>query len=810
MREAHSSARHSPLPTRHYLYVIFSPMSERGHPPADHAAATESAREPERRRRPFFVALARFLVRRRAPLFYGLVALILAGALFIPRIVIDNSIELWFLEDDPALVSYNGFKSLYGNDEVVVAAVDSGRPGGVFEPAFLNRLREATLAMEKNPLVRRAVSIGKSPWIGLTGSTDEATLVVEDMMTGPVSTAAEADAVRARFRDSRLPAEILADRTLRHAIVMVEPVASKEMDQHRPAILAHVRGSLGTLPFRLAGMGVMYNELNELSLRDGGLYTTLSYVVLVLAVFLLFRSGPMTGIIVVVMALSGLAFLGVFGLFRQNINMVTMVLPTLIMILSIADVNHIFNHYTLHRARIAEDREEGLVEVYADVLAPSLFTSVTEAIGFASLLTSSIAVLRTFGLFAACSAMAEFAIVMITCAYFLPMLDPGKVKELARPFERENARIIDFATGRAGLVTLVFLAAIVLSFAGIARLEVDTYSMDFLKKGNPVRVDSDAVEATYGNYLPLEIRLRAGRPDGVRTVDFLRRVRSAEIELESTGQIRKVASLTDIVMRLNQVWTDGAPGSYRIPDTDLQVVQLLDFYSGDPDSDLKYMTDPDYSELRLTARIPMVAASGMKKIEDAARERLERIFAGTGVAVEFSGYVPLYVRLLDYITASQVWSFGTALLYIFLMIGILFRRASALFLGIAPNVVPIVMTLGVMGLAGIRLDIATVTIASITLGIAVDDTIHELFRYYEFLDAGHPPREAIRRCLHMEGTAVISASIILALGFSVLGLASIKSVVYFGLLIALTMVFAFLGELFMLPATITWFSRSGK
>ncbi len=165
--------------------------------------------------------------------------------------------------------------------------------------------------------------------------------------------------------------------------------------------------------------------------------------------------------------------------------------------------------------------------------------------------------------------------------------------------------------------------------------------------------------------------------------------------------------------------------------------------------------------------------------------------------------MPLYVRLLDYITTSQVTSFATALLYIFVVIGLLFRRASALFLGIAPNVVPIVFTLGFMGLFGIRLDIATVTIASITLGIAVDDTIHELFRFYQFLDTGLSPRDAIRRCLDMEGTAVICASIILCLGFAILGLASIKSVVYFGLLISLTMIFAFLGELYMLPAMIT-------
>lgn len=793
----------------------------KGAPQGIAQAADDSGHPKRPPRSKFILGLATFLVRRRKPLFYGLLALILAGAVFVPRIYTDNSIELWFLEDDPALVSYNEFKATYGNDEVVVAVIDAGEKG-IFEPAFLNRLRAASIALqEESPrvpadggtrevkLVRRVLSIGKSPWIGLTGATDEATLVVEDLIRGTVETQADADLAKEKFFQNKLWPKLLADKELRRAVVIVEPIATHSMDQRRPQLLAHVRAKLAGFDFRLAGMGVMYNELNDLSFRDGGIFTLLSYTVLVLVVFALFRSRAMTGIIVIVMALSGLAFLDVFGYFRQNINMVTMVLPTLIMILSIADVNHIFNHYCGHRDAIVKDPEAGLIGVYADVLAPSLFTSVTECIGFASICTSTIAVLRTFGVFAAFSAMTEYVIVMVATAFFLGMMKPDRVEDLAQPFEKENRRIIAFSTGHAGLLVAIFAAVILLSCVGISRLEVDTYSMDFLMKGNPVRVDSEAVEATYGNYLPLEVRLRTAQPGGVKEVDFLRRLAAAQVELDAHPDIDKSASLLDVVSRLNQLWTDGRPESYRVPDTTLQVTQLLDFYAGDPDNDLQYMTDRDYRELRLTLRIPMVSAANMKRIEGLSGAILKKHFDGSGTEVVFSGYVPLYVRLLDYITSSQVWSFGSALVYIFLMIGLLFMRFSALAWGISPNVVPIVMTLGVMGFVGVRLDVATVTIASITLGIAVDDTIHELFRYYEFLDLGLTPRASITRCLEMEGTAVICASIILALGFAILGLASIKSVIYFGLLVALTMVFAFLGELFMLPAMITWFTSFG-
>jgi predicted RND superfamily exporter protein len=226
-------------------------------------------------------------------------------------------------------------------------------------------------------------------------------------------------------------------------------------------------------------------------------------------------------------------------------------------------------------------------------------------------------------------------------------------------------------------------------------------------------------------------------------------------------------------------------------------------YDSDPDGDIETMVDfPEYTEARLTVRVPMVSAARLREFEIKAREVLDANYADSGITYKFGGYVPLYSRIISYVTWSQVSSFALAFVFVFAAITILFRRLKALVLVIIPNLFPVVFTMGIMGLTGIRLDIATVTIAAIALGIVVDDTIHELFLFYEPSRAKMKPVEAIVDALKESGPAVVSTSIIYSLGFLFMVFASIKSITYFGLLLSLTIFMALFCELTLLPAQI--------
>jgi predicted RND superfamily exporter protein len=175
-----------------------------------------------------------------------------------------------------------------------------------------------------------------------------------------------------------------------------------------------------------------------------------------------------------------------------------------------------------------------------------------------------------------------------------------------------------------------------------------------------------------------------------------------------------------------------------------------------------------------------------------------------------SGYVPLYVRLIDYLVWGQVNSITTSFLVIFGVLLLLFRSLRHALISLPGNVVPVALTLGFMGWAGIHLDVATVLIASVALGLAVDDTIHFVFKFRAREQETGDAARAVDETLRTTGAAIMATSITLALGFSVLALAQVKSVAVFGVLMGVTMVSALIGELLITPAVILTFSRRGK
>jgi predicted RND superfamily exporter protein len=754
----------------------------------------------------YFQAAANLLVTRSKLLFALMAVIIVSGLYFAQNIRIDNSLELWFLDGDPALTAYREFKEKYGNDEIILAMVDCTREG-IFSPAMLTAVYQASKAIEDDKHnFKKVLSVGLAPYIGL--DEDGETLIIEDLMNGPVENSEEAQKIRERFMDDPFKKKVLQNASSTWAIIIAEPVAAKDMDVRRPEIIEAMKSKLVGLNYHLAGMGVMYDELNQLSIRDGAVFNTVAYVVITILVFVLYRSWIFLLMVIGAMFFSGMGFLGAYGLAGHNFNMVTVVLPTLMMILSVSDVAYVYNNFCYNSGKVREDKDKGLKFVFHEVLSPCLFTSLTNTCGFLALTASSLAVLRVFGLFAGFACMAEYVISMIVASFVLGFVKPEEGLKMRRPMEGAVNWWMQRMPRFYKPIIAFFVITTIIAIYGISQLNVDTYSMGFLRESNPVRRASDYVESIYGNYLPLEIRLLTGKNGGVKTVDFFTRLDKTHKDLEAIPDVEKAASILDVVKKLNQVWSDGSEATYVVPASDIAVSQLLMQYESDPDGDIETMTDyPNYSEARLTVRVPMVSAARLREYESQVKKVLETNFSGTDISYRFGGYVPLYSRIISYVTWSQISSFALAFVFVFGAITILFRRFKALILVIAPNLYPVLMTMGVMGLVGIRLDIATVTIAAIALGIVVDDTIHELFLFYEPSRAKMKPVEAVVDALKESGPAVFSTSLIYSLGFLFMVFASVKSVVFFGVLLSFTIITALFCELTIFPAQICLLRR---
>ena len=355
------------------------------------------------------------------------------------------------------------------------------------------------------------------------------------------------------------------------------------------------------------------------------------------------------------------------------------------------------------------------------------------------------------------------------------------------------------AVRRPGQVLVVSGFVTLIGLLGMTQIEVDTYSIDFLFPDHPARVDSDRLEAEFGPYTPLEFVVHS--EDGVRSPDVLQAVAKWQDAMEADPRVGWTRSLADVVQNLDRVMSGQSEG--RIPSEAASVEQILFLFEADADSNIDRFVDAADTQLRVTVGVPMTSAQVFGETIGALEAMAE---LPPGSRIQPAGYIPLYVQIMDHIVTSQL-ELRHCLRGDLLLIGLLFRSPRLVILTIPANLLPVFVTLGAMGAVGIRLDVATVTIAAIVLGLVVDDTTQFLYRYREMARRHDDVSEVVIETVRSVGRPMLITTIILAGGFSVLALAAIKSVAYFGVLLAIALISAVLVDLVLLPALLVLIDR---
>jgi uncharacterized protein len=740
-----------------------------------------------------------------------IVALVIGAtalAAFATRVRIDNSLQVWFVEGDPALVAYDDFKATFGNDEtIIVAATD---PEGTYTVEALERIRRASERIQALPRVRRVSSLS----LGLYAEGDAISIEVGPLLGSDPVTAQDAALVRARVEaDPSFRGTIVGD-TDTISLILVEPKTLDDFDRLRPEILAEI-GTIVDAELRtgdggahLGGIGVVYEGLNAATMRDTGVFVTLSYLVVLLGLWLLTRRLLWVLIGAAVVTVPIAATLGLAGALGRDMNMVTAVLPTLIMTIGVLDLVHLFDAYEDGRSeRPDASPRRILVGSVAVVVVPCVVNSITDAIGFLALTSAPMRAIRDLGWLASVGLLFLLCSVLIIGIPALGRL--GGRRGPPRTGPGFLTRVVDQLAGLARRRRLLILGfAVVLTsvaVVGITRINVDTYTIGFLADDDPVRRDHQAIEAQFGPYIPLEFTVTAPAGDeaGLRDPALMQRVERLERAFEGHPAIGRVTGVPEVAKRVNQLWFDGEPEAYAIPDDRRVLVNELEFYthSADGRDNLEAMLDMSTWQItRVTARSGLPSAREIKGVLDD--------LGGTGAAVmgeaaevRPAGYLPLYVRIIQHITRAQITSFAIVFVLVGLVMMMLLRSVKLGMVAMIPNVLPATMTLGLMGYAGIRLDVATVVIAAIAIGIAVNDTSHIMFRFkHELSRTPDDPGAAIERMMRAAGRPVVASSLILIAGFGVLLLASVKSIMLFGLLSAVTVGSALVADLLLTPA----------
>jgi predicted RND superfamily exporter protein len=753
--------------------------------------------------------LADFLWRWR----FVLSGFIVVGAVaFAPRANItriDNDISAWFAGDDPVYRDYERLRDEFGGSRTLIIAIKADSADRLFSRPTLDFIRQVTGDIERVDTVDRVASFS-------TATTVEALERGDGIDVRPLleqgGTQTPEDVRRRALKDDLIRGDLVSDDGTVTAIVVSFDEA--RIDKVRAGVIQQIHNLVD--PRLPEGVRAYYNgsleiseTYNRITLANQRVFTPPIFIITLIAVYVAFRSWRKMLLTIVAIGISVLWTLGLYALLGYTYNVLTSMLVPLVVVLAIADDVHIMQRWDEERRHASA--EASFKRTVAHLAAPLLAASGTTALGMLSLATSPVVAVQSFGVGSAVGIMVDFMISLVFVPTALSLMKPETAetpheKYLIEPMRR----IAMFSTRRPGLVLVLTAAIGLLAALGIRHLRVDTNHINFFSASHPLGQSARVIDNQLSGIYSFQILLE-GPPDSLGTPDNLERMNRLANDLRQLPDVKKVRSVADYVRRVNKELNDGDPAADVIPSDPAAVAQELFVFTlgSEGRRELERVVTSDYSKAQIDVKLRSMSSDVVLELIDRSHALASAAFAGTGVTPTTTGAGRLFSTLDHYLVESQISSFGTAFFTVFGVIFIVFRSFRFGFLTIAPNLLPVLAVLGAMGFLGISVNIATVMVASVALGIVDDDTIHFINRYRRDVAAGASTDEAIESATVHEGRASLTTAVINSLAFGVLLLSEYKPTAWFGGLLGLTMAVAFLAEVFILPATIkvlpTWF-----
>lgn len=732
-------------------------------------------------------------------------ALIAVGTAFLglqlPRLHLDASPRGLMAERDPSRAYYEQFKQRFGGDSSTIVLV---KADDVFAAPVLSVIRQLSDAFE---LMERVTSVDSLTTVrNIRGEG-------QYLDTGPLVPAAipGAPAALDRIRRDALGNPLLAGHLVsadgRAAVIRIlaAPTPGDRDFNRRFSMRVDeliARHAAPGLALSQIGDPLIETTIGTSILGDLARLIPVSLAVMLVLLGLAFRS--LLGVVLplVTGALSIVWALGLMAILGLPVTMLTAIIPSLLLVVGSAEDVHMLAEFRAQREAGA-DTLTAIRTMIDHAALPLSVTTATTILGFASLVATDITMLIQFGVASALGLGANFLITVIVLPVLLTIwpgprrwrigaLTAGPARGAIPPLmERLGALVLR----RRAVIVAVALAGVIGSLVGWSTLRVDSDALSLYPERSALRQRLRELETALGGASSFSVLVETRRPDGAKDPDLLGRIDALQGFLAGTEGVARTVSLVDYLKRLHRELNGGTPAFEKVPDTAEEVAQYMLILEG---RELAAYVDHEASTVRVVVRHRFTHSWELATL----LERLDDYLAGrfpAGITVRYTGQDVLYRNAADSMAINEVTSIGLAFLTIALTHAALFRSLRVGFLSLIPDVIPALVTFGIMGLLGIPLNPGTAMVASIALGIAVDDTIHHVITYRRALREDGDRRLAMLRTMRAQGRPVIYVSLATAGGFFIFALSGFVPVAQFGVLAGVAMVVAMATELVLTP-----------
>ncbi len=751
----------------------------------------------------------------------------------IPSITIDTSSEALLHKEDPSLLMYNAFRDQFGRAELIIIAVDAPE---IFDETCLTRLKAFHEDLENEvPYLREVTSLINARQT--RGKNDE--LIVQDLLAEWPEKAIDLDELRSMVMQNPFYANYIISIDGQVTAVIIETEASIQegessedplagFEEEEPAqtgdnpdkryfsekenrevvetinriVERHARSDFR---LSLAGGPVIVYAFNQATMEDVERCIVLTLFAVALFLGILFRrlSGILLPITVIVTTL--LSTMGAMALLNTPIKITTTIIPAFLLSVGVCDSVHILAIFYRELAR-GKTKDAAIAHALGHSGLAIVMTSLTTMAGLLSFLAADLTAIAEIGTYAAIGVMLALVYTVVLLPVFIalfPLKSMPPKKESTVSMERPLKKIADFSIAHTRKILVAGLILLVIFLPAVFKLKFSHNIVQYFPNDNPYRQSLEHVDDNLNGTITLEVVLDTHQENGLYDPEVLNRIE------EFTGQLQdfqhpdihvgKVFSITDILKETHQALNENNPAAYHVPQDRDVIAQELFLFENSGADDLERIVDSQFSKTRITIKTPWVDAVVCRNFIRVIESKLQEVFDDR-VTTHSTGLMALLARAISAAIYSMAKSYGIALIAITIMMIAMLGNLKLGLVSMIPNLLPIIMTMGLMGWMDIPLDLNSLMIGSIAMGVVVDDTVHFMYNFQKYYDKRPDPGYAIRQTLTGTGRALLITSLVLCTGFFILMTASLNHLVRFGLFTGITILFALAADFLLAPA----------
>nr|WP_315189782.1 MMPL family transporter [uncultured Flavobacterium sp.] len=768
----------------------------------------------------FWELIARIVLRNRILMLSIIVAITALLAMQWKNIHFTFTEANMLPDDNIANVEYNAFLNKFGEEGnlIIIGVKDKT----FFTPKAYAAWSELMNGLKKDKAIDLVISLNDLKKLQKNDSLEKFELVPFVDQSKTIDKSYLEKIKKELFNDLPFYEGLLFNKrsgSIRSAIYMdkkiVNTKARKEfiLEKLVPAVEKFEKET--NIDLRVSGMPYI-RTLNAKTIVDEiSIFIGASLLVTSLLFFFFFRSFRATLISMVIVIIGVMWSFGFLGLLNYEITVLTALVPSLIIVIGIPNCIFLTNKYH-QEYKVHRNKAKALQRVTTKVGMATLMTNVTTAIGFATFVASNNDLLLEFGVVTAINIIALFFLCIIVIPIFHSYIPAPKDRHIEHLDRGSVKKFMDWIlhtikTNRFSIY-VVAVSLLVISIIGIYKMRISGSLIEDMPKKEAFFQDIVFFEKEFDGVMPLEIMIDTKRKKGVMKLSTLRRMEELETTIDEIPELSKPISIVNLVKYSKQAYYNGNPDYYELPTSQEQSFILSYAKNATKDTKgnlMKSYVDSTGQFARITTFMRDESGDNMPKIEAEIRKKADKLFPPDRFHVTITGKALVFQKgtgyLLDNLLSSLIFAFFlTALLVAFM-----FRSFKMVLVSIIPNLLPLLLTAGIMGFLDIPLKPSTILVFGIAFGLSVDDTVRFLAQYREELKKNHwKIRKSVYATFNDAGLSMFYTSIVLFFGFSVFMLSSFGGTIALGGLISLTLLFGMLSNLMLLPALVLTLNKT--